>query len=50
MRRLILLLLLGLGTTMLMGCEQEGPMERAGKKVDRAVDDTGDAIDDATDR
>lgn len=50
MRKLILMILLGLSTTMFAACEQEGPMERAGKKVDRAVDDTGNAIDDATDR
>jgi hypothetical protein len=29
-----------------MGCKQEGPLERAGKKVDKAVEDAGDAIKD----
>jgi len=28
----------------------EGPMERGGKKVDRAVEKAGDKIEDATDR
>ena len=30
--------------TSLSGCEREGPMERAGKKIDKAVEDTGKAI------
>ena len=30
------------------GCEREGPMERAGKKIDKAVEDTGKAIKEAT--
>ena len=30
---------------VLVGCEQEGPMERAGKVVDEAVEDTGEAIE-----
>ena len=31
----------------LCGCEK-GPMERAGKQVDKAVEKTGDKIQDAT--
>lgn len=31
------------------GCEQEGPMEKAGKKMDQIVEDTGDAVEDAAD-
>jgi hypothetical protein len=27
------------------GCERKGPAERAGEKIDRAVDDVKDAID-----
>ncbi len=33
----------------LSACEDQGPMEEAGEKVDDTVDDAGDAIDDATD-
>ena len=33
--------MLGLGLTVLAGCEQKGPMEKAGQKVDKAVEDTG---------
>lgn len=31
----------------LAGCEQEGPAEKAGERVDEAVEQTQDAIDDA---
>lgn len=34
----------------LSGCDSnDGPMEKAGQKVDDTVDDAGDKIDDATD-
>lgn len=32
----------------LVACEREGPMERAGEKVDEAAEDTKDAVKDAT--
>ena len=32
---------LGLGLALLTGCEQRGPMEKAGQKIDKAVEDTG---------
>lgn len=35
---------------MLAGCEQQGPLEEAGEEVDDKVEQTGDAIEDATDR
>lgn len=38
---LVLLALLG-------ACEREGPAERAGEKVDRAVENARDAVKDAT--
>ena len=28
-----------------IGCEKEGPMEKAGKKVDEAVDSAKEAVD-----
>jgi predicted small lipoprotein YifL len=31
----------------LAGCEQEGPAEKAGERIDEAVEQTQDAIDDA---
>jgi predicted small lipoprotein YifL len=35
---------LGLGLALLAGCEQKGPMEKSGKKVDKAVDDAGKEV------
>lgn len=34
----------------LAGCQKEGPAESAGKKVDRAIDKTGQAIEKAGDK
>ncbi len=39
---------IAVGTASLAGCHHEGPAERAGKKIDKAADDVGDAVDDAT--
>lgn len=50
MRKWMVMLLLGFSVGVFAGCEQEGPMERAGESVDRAAEDTGRAIDDATER
>ena len=33
----------------LSACEDKGPMDEAGEKVDDTIDDAGDAIEDATD-
>lgn len=35
-------------TVVLSACEKEGPMERAGKKVDNTVEKVGDKIENAT--
>ncbi len=32
------------------GCSEEGPMEKAGKKMDQAADDAADAAQDAADK
>ena len=34
-------LVLGFGITLFAGCEQQGPMEKAGQKVDKAVEGMG---------
>jgi len=39
-----------LAAAFLAACEREGPLERAGEKVDRAIERTGDKIENATDR
>jgi hypothetical protein len=42
---------LTMGTLMaLTGCQKEGPAERAGKQVDKAVDSAGRQIEKAGDR
>lgn len=41
------------GIIMLAGltaCEREGPMERAGEKIDETVEKTGDKVERATDK
>ena len=39
--RLRVVVSLALGFVLLAGCEQKGPMEKAGQKIDKAVEDTG---------
>jgi len=39
--RLRVVVALGLGLALLVSCEQKGPMEKAGQKIDKAVGDTG---------
>ena len=31
----------------MIGCEEKGPAERAGEKIDKAVKDAGDAMEEA---
>ena len=47
LKKAIFYLFLIMLLTGLSGCEREGPMERAGKKIDKAVEDTGKAIKEA---
>jgi hypothetical protein len=37
---------LGFALSLLAGCEQKGPAQKAGEKVDKAIDQTGKAIQD----
>jgi hypothetical protein len=41
MNRLQVMVALGLALSVLAGCEQQGPAQKAGEKVDKAVDQTG---------
>jgi hypothetical protein len=34
----------------LTACEKDGPMERAGEKIDRSVERAGDKVERATDK
>ncbi len=47
--RLILVIILLL-ISIFWGCEKDGPLERAGEKVDNAIEKAGDNIEDATDK
>jgi len=46
-KRAIFYLFLIMLLTGLSACQREGPMERAGKKIDKAVEDVGKAIKEA---
>ncbi|MBK1829124.1 hypothetical protein JIN77_00150 [Verrucomicrobiaceae bacterium R5-34] len=37
------------GALFLASCEKEGPAERAGEKMDNAVEEAGDKVEEATD-
>ena len=41
------LLALGLGLALFFGSEQQGPAQKAGEKVDKAVEDAGKAVEKA---
>lgn len=43
-------LVLCVAAAALTACQQEGPAERAGKKVDKAVEKAGDKVDKAADK
>jgi hypothetical protein len=49
MKKLKMILVLGVLCSFVamasIGCEKEGPMEKAGKKVDEAVDSAKKAVD-----
>ncbi len=49
-RTLIHAMLLAVLALGLAACEKEGPAERAGEKIDEAVESAGDAIEDAGDK
>ena len=47
---LLIAAILGLTTVTLAACDSDdGPAEKAGKKLDNAADDTSDAMDNAAD-
>ncbi|MBC6904325.1 hypothetical protein DWB84_02425 [Saccharophagus sp. K07] len=46
----LMLALFGATSFSLVGCDRDGPMEKAGEKVDRAAENTGDAIEDACEK
>lgn len=47
---ILMALALALGTTTLVtGCDNQGPAEEAGESIDEAMEDAGDSIEDAAD-
>ncbi|MDD3312439.1 hypothetical protein [Pseudodesulfovibrio sp.] len=48
-KAVVVLCLLAL-TIPVFGCSEEGPMEKAGKKMDQAAEDASDAAHDAADK
>ena len=50
MTRLVRVLAVAVFALLLWGCpEKKGPLEKAGEKIDNAVEDAGDKIEDAAD-
>lgn len=47
LKKYLLIVLMSLFTAGLVACEQEGPMEKAGKEIDEAAKDVGKATEDA---
>lgn len=48
-KSILILLVLAVGGAALTACDNEGPMEKAGKKADEAVNDAKRAAKDAAD-
>jgi len=46
-RNIITAVALGMLIAGVSGCKKEGPLEKAGKEIDRAAEKTGDKIKDA---
>jgi len=47
-KRLIIIAIVGLLFAGVYGCKKEGTAERAGKNVDKAMEDAKEKLDDAT--
>ena len=47
-KKLFLILAITLLLGGMYGCEKEGPAERAGKNIDKALESARDTVDDAT--
>jgi len=49
-KKLLFTLCAGVVVIRLVGCKQEGPVERAGKTIDEAVEKTGEQIEKAVEK
>ncbi|WP_169738233.1 hypothetical protein [Maridesulfovibrio frigidus] len=50
MKKLVLVLCLVAFMSVAVGCENEGSAEKAGKKIDQAMEDAGDSMKDMADK
>ena len=48
LKKILMMTIIALLLTGAYGCKKEGPLEKAGKKVDKAVDDIKNKFDGAT--
>ena len=48
MRNIIVVLALAAVALATSACPEKGPAEKAGEKIDNAIDETKDAVEDAT--
>jgi len=48
LNKLVIIFFVAAMTVGIYGCKKEGPAERAGKKIDKAIEDAKKTIDDAT--
>lgn len=49
-KHILMATLAGVLTVSLMGCEQQGPMEEAGERIDNSMENAGDKIENAGDK
>jgi hypothetical protein len=47
-KKLFMIVLVALLVAGIYGCKKEGPAERAGKRIDKAIEDAKNKLDDAT--
>lgn len=50
MKRLVYLMCLLAFLGLALGCESEGPAEKAGKKIDQTMEEAGDQIEEMGDK
>jgi len=48
LNKLVMIFVVAAMTVGIYGCKKEGPAERAGKKIDKAIEDAKKTVDDAT--
>ena len=48
LRKIISVILLGSLLLISAGCKKEGPLERAGKKIDKAIEKTSDKLEETS--